>query len=65
MLKRIADANKGKGYGWSEVILKDIVVGKDSVLVYGITNESAAATWEGSWLSACDFETVPHSGPGK
>lgn len=65
MLKRIADANKGKGYGWSEVILKDIVVGKDSVLVYGITNESAAATWEGSWLSACDFETVPHKATGK
>lgn len=65
MLKRIPDANKGKGYGWSEVILKDIVVGKDRVLVYGITNESGAVTWEGSWLSACDFETVPHNGTGK
>ncbi|MDE6023101.1 MAG: PspC domain-containing protein [Muribaculaceae bacterium] len=55
-LLEIVDANDGKGYGWSEVVINNIIVGNDSILTYGVSNISPTRTWEGSWLSATAFE---------
>lgn len=55
-LQEIVDANGGKGYGWSEVVINNIIVGNDSILTYGVTNISPTHTWEGTWFSATAFE---------
>lgn len=58
-LEEITRANHGMGYGWSEVVISGLKVGSDSTLTYGVTNLSTTRTWEGSRLSATDFNLVP------
>lgn len=55
-LKQLAKVNHNKGYGWSTVTVSDIIVGPDSILTYGVTNQSPTTSWDGSWLSATAFE---------
>lgn len=57
-LNSIAKANGSKGYGWSDVIVENIIVGPDSILQYGVTNVSPTQTWDGTWLSATSFELI-------
>ncbi len=52
-LKAIADAHKGKGYGWSRIVVKDIQV-KDSMLHYGVRNRMEPFGWTGTWFSVAD-----------
>lgn len=58
-LKKIAQVNDGKGYGWSGVKISHIKVGADSLITYGVTNCSPTATWDGTWLSATAFRLIP------
>lgn len=58
MWRDILDANGGKGYGWSRVIIAGITVGRDSTVVYGVTN-ARSGQWEGTWFSATDFRLEP------
>lgn len=60
-LKRIVKANEERGYGWSEVLISNITVGSDSILTYGVTNQTPMRMWEGTWLSASGFELIPDS----
>lgn len=55
-LKQLAKVNHNKGYGWSTVTVSDIIVGPDSIVTYGVTNQSPTTSWDGSWLSATAFE---------
>lgn len=55
-LKQLAKVNHNKGYGWSVVTVSGITVGPDSILTYGVTNQSPTTSWDGSWLSATAFE---------
>ena len=36
LMKRISEANNGHGFGWTQTILKDIEVGPDSLVRYGV-----------------------------
>lgn len=55
-LKQLAKVNHNKGYGWSTVTVSDIIVGPDSIVTYGVTNQSPTTSWDGCWLSATAFE---------
>ena len=57
-LKQLSKANHSEGYGWSEIVIKDIYVGPDSVIRYGVSNLSDHKTWDGTWLSATSFELI-------
>lgn len=58
-MNRLAKANNGKGFGWTRVEVTGITVGPDSILTYGVTNCSPTSAWDGTWLSASDFELTP------
>lgn len=53
--RRILKTHNGKGWGWSHVTIPDIIVGPDSIIIYGITNISPSQPWTGSWMAASDF----------
>ena len=57
-LNSITKANNSKGYGWSEIVIDNVIVGPDSILKYGVTNVSPTQTWDGTWLSATAFELI-------
>lgn len=57
-LKQLLKVNNSQGYGWSDITIKDIHVGPDSIIRYGLTNISPTQTWDGTWLSATSFELV-------
>ena len=55
-VKRIAEANRKRGYGWSRVRIDNIEV-TDSIIRYGVTNRNGATGyWNGTWFSATDFK---------
>ena len=55
-VKRIADVNRKRGYGWSRVHIDNIEV-TDSIIRYGVTNRNGATGyWNGTWFSATDFK---------
>ena len=53
---RIALANGGMGYGWSRIVIDNIVV-RDGNLTYGVTCDPnlTGKTLKRRWLSAVDF----------
>ncbi|MDE6552769.1 MAG: PspC domain-containing protein [Muribaculaceae bacterium] len=55
-LSHLSKVNNSQGYGWSDIVIEDIIVGPDSIIRYGITNVTPDQTWDGSWLSASSFE---------
>ncbi len=57
-LKRMFEVHGKKGYGWSRVRIDGVTVGSDSLLTYGVTNDSPVRTWDGSTLSATSFELI-------
>lgn len=61
VLQQIASANDSQGFGWSVVIIKDINVGSDGIVTYGITTDPALTgeTPECNWVSATDFVLAP------
>lgn len=51
-----AKVNKGKGFGWSEVVIEGIVV-TDSTLRYGVSNRCMTdSIWNGTYICATDFK---------
>ena len=55
-MKRIAEANRKRGHGWSRVRIDNIEV-TDSIIRYGVTNRNGATGyWNGTWFSATDFK---------
>ena len=55
-VKRIAETNRKRGYGWSRVRIDNIEV-TDSIIRYGVTNRNGATGyWNGTWFSATDFK---------
>ena len=61
-LKAIADANNGKGYGWSKVEI-EFTIDMPTTLTYGLTTDDSFVNfgdtkWDNStrWFSACDFK---------
>lgn len=55
-VKRIAEANRKRGHGWSRVRINNIEV-TDSIIRYGVTNRNGATGyWNGTWFSATDFK---------
>lgn len=57
-LKKLANANDSQGFGWSEVVIDNVIVGPDSLVRYGLTNVSPTTSWDGTWLSATSFELI-------
>ena len=55
-LNQLTEANHSQGFGWSDIVIKDIYVGPDSLIRYGVSNLSDSNTWDGTWLSATSFE---------
>ncbi len=53
--RRICEANKGKGYGWSRISVNDIHI-TDTIIRYGVSNRSSGGYWNGTWFSATDFK---------
>lgn len=56
LYQSIAEANGGRGFGWSRVVIDGIRVSKGS-LSYGISTNSnfTGASFSGQWVSATDF----------
>lgn len=57
-LDKLTKVNNGQGYGWSDVVIDDIIVGKDSTITFGVTNVSPSYIWDGTWFSATSFNLV-------
>lgn len=55
-LERLAKVNKSRGFGWSDIVIENVIVGPDSIIRFGVTNVSPSNTWDGTWLSATSFE---------
>ena len=58
LMKRISEANNGHGFGWTQTILKDIEVGPDSLVRYGVYANSELSVSDANrfhWFSATDF----------
>ena len=62
LMKRISEANNGNGFGWTQTILKDIEVGPDSLVRYGVYADSELSESDANrfhWFSATDFKLEP------
>lgn len=62
LMKRISEANNGHGYGWTQTILKDIEIGPDSLVRYGVYANSELSVSDSNrfhWFSATDFTLTP------
>lgn len=62
LMKRISEANDGNGFGWTQTILKDIEVGPDSLVRYGVYANSELSVSDSNrfhWFSATDFTLTP------
>lgn len=62
LMKRISEANNGHGFGWTQTILKDIEVGPDSLVRYGVYANSELSVSDANrfhWFSATDFTLTP------
>ena len=62
LMKRISEANNGNGFGWTQTILKDVEVGPDSLVRYGIYADSELSVSNANrfhWFSATDFRLEP------
>ena len=62
LMKRISEANNGHGFGWTQTILKDIEVGPDSLVRYGVYANSELSVSDSNrfhWFSATDFTLTP------
>jgi len=57
-LQKIADANWGNGYGWSYVVIDDLVVKQPCSITYGVTTLEEYTGMEPTtgWFSATDFK---------
>lgn len=57
-LQKIADANWGNGYGWSYVVIDDLVVKQPCSITYGVTTLEEYTGMEptAGWFSATDFK---------
>jgi len=57
-LQKIADANWGNGYGWSYVVINDLVVKQPCTITYGVTTLEEYTGMEptAGWFSATDFK---------
>ncbi len=55
--RRLARANDGKGFGWTRLVIDNIIV-KDGVVKFGVSTlpEFTGKTLRATWFSACDFE---------
>lgn len=58
---KIASANDSQGFGWSVVSIKNINVGSDGIVAYGISTDTAFTKekTECEWVSATDFVLLP------
>ena len=62
LMKRISEANNGNGFGWTRTILKDVEVGPDSLVRYGVYADSELSVSNANrfhWFSATDFKLEP------
>ena len=62
LMKRISEANNGNGFGWTQTILKDVEVGPDSLVRYGVYANSELSVSDANrfhWFSATDFTLTP------
>ena len=62
LMKRISEANNGNGFGWTQTILKDVEVGPDSLVRYGVYADSELSESKANrfhWFSATDFKLEP------
>lgn len=57
-LNKLTKVNNLQGYGWTDIVIDNIVVGQDSIIKFGLTNVSPTHTWDGTWLSATSFELI-------
>lgn len=55
--RRLARVNDGKGFGWTRLVIDNIIV-KDGVIKFGVSTlpEFTGKTLRATWFSACDFE---------
>lgn len=62
--QQIAAANENQGFGWSVVSIKNINVGGNGIIAYGITTDPAFTKEDSEcdWVSATDFVLVPAKG---
>ena len=54
--------NNGNGFGWTQTILKDVEVGPDSLVRYGVYADSELSESDANrfhWFSATDFKLEP------
>ncbi len=63
-LQKIADANWGNGYGWSYVVIDDLVVKQPCSITYGVTTLEEYTGMEPTtgWFSATDFKIEKKDG---
>ena len=56
-LRRIAEVNDGRGYGWSRMEIGPFTLKETSTVSYGVSTDPAVSgrSWLGQWFSACDF----------
>nr|MCR4921941.1 hypothetical protein [Bacteroidaceae bacterium] len=56
-LRRIAEVNDGRGYGWSRMEIGPFTLKETSTVSYGVSTDPdiSGRSWLGQWFSACDF----------
>lgn len=62
--QQIAATNDSQGFGWSVVSIKNINVGGNGIIAYGISTDPAITKEDSEcdWVSATDFVLVPAKG---
>ena len=57
-IRQIISVHDGQGYGWSEVVIDDIVFDKPDSIAYGVTTDEIFTDrpCNSRWFSVCDFK---------
>ena len=57
-IRQILSVHDGQGYGWSEVVIDDIIITQTDSLAYGVSTDETftGQPCNSRWFSACDFK---------
>lgn len=66
-MRQTAAANHGKGYGWCQIVIDDIVVSQPDSIAYGVSTDEpfTGQPCASQWFSACDFRLEKVEKPRK
>ena len=59
-IRQIIGVHDGQGYGWSEIVIDDIVLDAPAEILYGVSTDETftGQPCNSRWFSACDFRLM-------